>query len=88
LPHNYSEQLARTTASHVPRIVYRAEAFIRSHADQPIALHDVANAAGCTMQTLQLGFRQFRDMTPAVAIRQARFEAVQQALAAGKRMER
>jgi AraC-like DNA-binding protein len=68
----------------VPRIVHRAEAFIRSHADQPIALHDVASAAGCSVRTLQLGFRQFHDMTPAAAIRQARLEAVQQALAHGE----
>ena len=85
LPNNYYGRVARATASPVPRIVHRAEAFIRSHADQPIALHDVASAAGCSVRTLQLGFRQFRDMTPAAAIRQARLEAVQQALARGER---
>jgi AraC-like DNA-binding protein len=64
--------------------VHRAEAFIRSRAGQPLALHEVAQAAGCSVRALQLGFRRFRDTTPAAAIRQARLEAAQQALLRGE----
>lgn len=85
LPHNHSDRLARAAASApVPRTVRRAEAFIRSRAGQPLALHEVAEAAGCSVRALQLGFRQFRDTTPAAAIRQARLEAVRQALSRGE----
>ena len=83
-PNNYSMRLARPANSPVPRIIRRAEEFIRSRAGQPIALHEVAEAAGCSVRSLQLGFRQFRDTTPAAAIRQVRLEAVRQILAFGE----
>lgn len=84
VPHCYTDRLARVTASPMPRTVRRAEAFIRSRAEQPIALHEVAEAAGCSVRALQLAFRQFRETTPAAAIRQARLDAVRQALAHGE----
>jgi AraC-like DNA-binding protein len=80
LPNNYSERLARPAGFAVPGTVRRAEEYIRSHAAQPIALHDVAAAAGCSVRSLQLGFKQFRDTTPAAAILQTRLEAVRQGL--------
>jgi AraC-like DNA-binding protein len=83
-PNNYSMRLARPANSPVPRSIRRAEEFIRSRAGQPIALHEVAEAAGCSVRSLQLGFRQFRDTTPAAAIRQARLEAVRHVLAFGE----
>jgi transcriptional regulator GlxA family with amidase domain len=36
------------------------------------------------VRSLQLGFRQFRDITPTAAITRARLEAVRQALNGGK----
>jgi AraC-like DNA-binding protein len=84
VPHTYTDRLARAGSSPVPRSVHRAEGFIRSRAGQPIALHEVAEAAGCSVRALQLGFRQFRETTPAAVIRQARLEAVRQALAGGE----
>jgi AraC-like DNA-binding protein len=83
-PNNYSLRLARPAGSPAPGIIHRAEEFIRSRAGQPIALHEVADAAGCSVRSLQLGFRQFRDTTPAAAIRQARLEAVRHVLAFGE----
>jgi AraC-like DNA-binding protein len=80
LPHNHSERLARAASSPVPVTVRRADDYIRLHAAQPIALHEVADAAGCSVRSLQLGFRQIRDITPTTAIVQARLEAVRQAL--------
>jgi AraC-like DNA-binding protein len=80
LPNNYSERLARPAGSVVPGTVRRAEEYIRDHAAQPIALGDVAAAAGCSVRSLQLGIKQFRDTTPAAAILQARLEAVRQRL--------
>jgi AraC-like DNA-binding protein len=83
--HNYSRRLARASGLPVPRRIRRAEEFIRANVGEPVSLHDVANAAGCSVRSLQLGFRQFRDTTPATAIRQARLEAARQALLAGGR---
>lgn len=83
LPHNHTERLTRAVGSLAPRTVRKAEAFIHSRAGQPIALHEVADAAGCSVRALQLGFRRFRDTTPAAVIRRARLEAVRQALVCG-----
>ncbi|GGF18414.1 hypothetical protein GCM10011611_25400 [Aliidongia dinghuensis] len=83
-PNNYSAQLGRPAGSVVPRVIRRAEEFIRSRAAQPIALHEIADAAGCSVRSLQLGFRQFRNTTPTAAIRQARLEAVRDILAFGE----
>jgi AraC-like DNA-binding protein len=83
-PHSYTERLARATHSPVPRTVRRAEDFIRSRAEQPIALHEVAEAAGCSVRTLQLAFHQFRGTTPVGAIRRARLEGARHALTHGE----
>jgi transcriptional regulator GlxA family with amidase domain len=84
VPHNHSERLARGGSPAVPGIVRRAEAFIRAHVEEPIALHEVADAAGCSVRSLQLGFQRFRDTTPFAAIRHARLEAVREALRSGE----
>jgi AraC-like DNA-binding protein len=82
-PHNHSERLARAGSPAVPGIVRRAEAHIRAHVEEPIALHEVADAAGCSVRNLQLGFQRFRGTTPLAAIRQARLEAARDALRSG-----
>ena len=67
----------------MPGTLRRAEAYIRAHVEEPIALHDVATAAGCSVRSLQLGFRRYRETTPLLAIRQARLEAARKALRSG-----
>jgi AraC-like DNA-binding protein len=84
VPHSYTERLTRATGSPVPRTVRRAEEFIRSRPEQPITLHEVAEAAGCSVRTLQLAFCQFRGTTPVGAIRQARLESARHALTHGE----
>lgn len=84
LPHNYTDRLARVASgSPVPRAVRRAEDLMRSRVGQPLALHEVAEAAGCSVRALQHGFRRFRDTTPAAAMRQTRLEAAREALVRG-----
>jgi AraC-like DNA-binding protein len=72
LPNDYSERLARLAWSAVPGTERRAEEYIHAHAAQPIGLHDIAAAAGCSVRSLQLGFKQFLDTTPAAARPRAR----------------
>jgi AraC-like DNA-binding protein len=73
LSHDCSAQLRRQKPA-APRNIRRAEEFIRSHADKAITLDSIANAAGCCVRALQLGFRRFRNTTPLAALRQARLE--------------
>lgn len=78
--HNYSERLERPETSPAPGTLRRAEAYIRAHVEESLALHEVAAAAGCSVRSLQIAFRHFRETTPLLAIRQARLEAAHRAL--------
>lgn len=83
LPHSHSELIGRTGCHVAPGTLRRAEAYIRAHVETPIALHDVAAAAGCSVRSLQTAFRTFRDTTPLLAIRTMRLEAARAAVLAG-----
>jgi AraC-like DNA-binding protein len=84
VPHSHSEQLERPGSFALPGTLRRAEAYIRAHVEEPIALHEVAAAAGCSVRSLQLSFRHHRETTPLLAIRQARLEAARTALCSGE----
>ena len=84
LAHNYTDRLASAASAPAPRTVRRAEAFIRANAERPVTLQEVAEAAGCSVRALQIGFRRFRETTPAAVMRQARLEAARQALMRGE----
>jgi len=80
LDHNYSVRLDRPAGAAVPGHLRRAEAFMHDAADRPIALADVAAAAGCSLGTLQVAFRRFRDATPLAALHHIRLQHVREAL--------
>ena len=84
LPHSHSAQVAGAVGSPIPGTLRRAEEYIRAHAAQPIALYEVAEAAGCSVRSLQQGFRSFRNVTPMAAITRARLEAVRDVLRRGE----
>lgn len=84
LEHNYSDRLRRETRGPAPGTVRRAEAFMHAHAGQPVGVHEIAEAAGCSVRALQLGFREFRGTTPLSAMRTIRLQAVRQALTRGE----
>ena len=75
VPHSHSKHLEKPVSFAAPGTLRRAEAYIRAHVEAPIAMHEVAAAAGCGVRSLQLAFRNFRETTPLLAIRQARLEA-------------
>jgi AraC-like DNA-binding protein len=84
LKHNYSGRLAQPTRVPAPRTVRRAEAFMRAHVGQSVAIAEIAKAAGCSVRALQVGFRQFRGVTPLAAMRGIRLQAAQEALSRGE----
>jgi hypothetical protein len=81
--HNYSRYLRPTRSAAAPRHVRRAEEFVRSNLDNPISLDDIANAAGVTPRSLQLGFRNFRNTSPMALLRSERLRRVHEELMAG-----
>jgi AraC-like DNA-binding protein len=84
LPHNYTERLHAPASSAAPRQVKRAIEFMEAHADKPITMVDVANAAQVSIRALQLAFRTFRQATPLAHLRQIRLEAVRRDLLAAE----
>lgn len=57
---------------------------MHAHAEQSVPVHQIAEAAGCSVRALQLGFRQFHGTTPLAAMRSIRLQAVRQALTRGE----
>lgn len=74
--HSYSEEMGRQVASVAPRHVKRAEDFMRSHAQEALTLETLARTAGCSIRSLNDGFRQYRQMTPMDFLRKVRLEGV------------
>lgn len=80
LEHNYGARLNRPAGAAVPGHLRRAEAFMHNAADRPIVLADVATAAGCSLGTLQVAFRRFRETTPLAALHDIRLQHVRETL--------
>ena len=74
LPHNHSGLLQGRVATPAPRQVKRAVEFMHANVQMPIQLGEIAAAAGVSPRSLQLAFRQFRDMTPMAYLRRIRIE--------------
>lgn len=68
-----------------PAVVRRAVEYIDAHADEPIALEEIAAAAGAGVRGLQAGFRRHRDTTPLDYLRQVRLERAHRDLLAADR---
>jgi AraC-like DNA-binding protein len=65
-----------------PAALRRALAYIDDHADQPIAVADIAAAAHVTVRALQYAFRRHLDTTPLAHLRRVRLAHVHHDLAA------
>ena len=55
--------------------VRRARAYIENHADSPLTVADIAEAARVSVRALQLGFRRELDTTPMGYLRRVRLDA-------------
>ena len=64
-----------------PAAVKRAEAYIDANLGSPIALGDIAQAAGVPVRTLLDSFQRFRDVSPMRYVRDRRLDAVHHRLA-------
>jgi AraC-like DNA-binding protein len=73
-PHNYSDRIDRGLAGAVPAYIRRAEDFMRAHCAEPIRMAQVAEAAGCSVGTLGVSFRNFRARTTLGALHAIRLE--------------
>jgi transcriptional regulator GlxA family with amidase domain len=68
----------------VPAVVRRAVAYMDAHAERPVALAEVAAAAGVGVRTLQVAFRRHLDLTPLAYLRRVRLHRAHRDLVAAE----
>lgn len=80
VPHQLSHLLNKKPCLIAPRHVRRAIEYMHANINQPITMPMVAEAAGVSLRALQMGFRAFRDTTPAAYLMMLRLRAARQDL--------
>lgn len=80
LRHSASPLFEAPPARIAPRHVRRAEEYIEANAEKPITLADIAAASGVSARSLQVGFKEYRGITPMESLRRRRFELVRHRL--------
>jgi transcriptional regulator GlxA family with amidase domain len=78
-PHNFSDVLQKESSAADPRLVRNAEHLMQTGGPS-ITVSEVAKALGVSLRSLELGFRDARNMTPTQAHRQIRLSAAREAL--------
>jgi AraC-like DNA-binding protein len=66
----------RSQQRRLPKSLRRAEDYIAAHAHKPITPASIAEAAGCSVRTLQAIFREHRGTTPLGALKRFRLQCV------------
>jgi AraC-like DNA-binding protein len=79
-PHRLSERLNRRQLDAMPRHIRTAIEFMHANLHLPLTLGDIAQAAGVSARSLQIGFQQFRDTTPLAYLRDVRLQAAHEEL--------
>ncbi|MGA7751939.1 MAG: helix-turn-helix domain-containing protein [Candidatus Sulfotelmatobacter sp.] len=78
-PHNYTRLLSRQHQAGAWQLD-AAEQYMRAHANLPLSLGDICQAAGVNARTLQHSFRKRRGCTPMQFLRNIRMEEVRAGL--------
>ncbi|MDA4848924.1 AraC family transcriptional regulator, partial [Hoeflea poritis] len=75
MEHNYADVFNKGASDvAIPRIVKRAEDYMRANADKPVTIERLAREAGCSERALQYGFKEFRHKSPLTVLRDIRLE--------------
>jgi AraC-like DNA-binding protein len=73
-PHRFRDEYDRAGEPCAPFYVRRAEEHVRAHWREPIAIGDLAQAAGVSVRSLFNGFRRFRGSTPMAYVKALRLD--------------
>jgi AraC-like DNA-binding protein len=76
VPHGLIDRLDRGCQEGTPRHIRAAIDYMRANLHLPLAMADVAAAAGVSLRSIELGFRRFLDTTPLAYLRRIRLDAV------------
>lgn len=75
VPHRLSEPSVTRNGDPAPGQIRRAMSYMRANLHLPITVSDIADAAGISSRSLQLGFRRYYEMSPTQFLRRIRLEA-------------
>jgi AraC-like DNA-binding protein len=75
VPHRLSQFLDKKPFMIAPRHVRRAVEFMHANIDQPLTMPMVAQAAGVSIRALEIGFREFKETSPAAYLFKLRLRA-------------
>jgi AraC-like DNA-binding protein len=78
--HKFSHLPPRKLIDMTPRNIRAAIDFMHANLHHPLTVTEIAGAAGVSVRSLQAGFQQFQDTTPAAYLRRIRLEAVHKEL--------
>ncbi len=83
LPHRYSDRMLRPSVGPLPSYVRLAREVMHSAEGNTFSIADLAARAGVSVRTLELGFRTYLNITPAVYLRTVRLQRAHAFLKAG-----
>ena len=79
-PHNYSDALAKNYRPAAPRAIREAVALFEAHPERTPTMTELAQAAGVSIRSLQVGFQQYMGMSPTEYLRDLRLQRVHEEL--------
>lgn len=79
-PNNYSSWLTDQVKDVAPKQLRLAEEILDAYADQPLAMADVARAAGYSLRSMNRAFRRYRGCTPHEFLQTLRFRRARKML--------
>ena len=80
VPHRLSGSVRPGILDSAPQHVRLAVNFMHANMHRPITVDDVAHAAGTSLRSLQVGFRQYLHVVPTAYLRRIRLEAAHRLL--------
>lgn len=79
-PHTYSAEVSAVAQPGAPGYVARAYDYIMEHYRQDISIDDLVAVSGVSMRTLYAGFKRYKGVSPMLALKTKRLEAVREDL--------
>lgn len=86
VPNRYSGRL-RAVEPPLPWHVKRAIDYMHAHLSEPLTMNQIASVCGVNLRTLQMGFQEFRMVTPMAYLQQLRLDAAHEELSKGDRSQ-
>lgn len=79
-PHSYSEEIRAVATPGAPLHIERAYQYILAHYDRDITIEELVEVSGVSIRSLYAGFKRYKGVSPMLALKNRRLEAVREDL--------